>query len=58
MDEKIKHIPKRVIALKANVDCRTVCKFLSNEKILYSKEISIKKAIKEIINDEELYKIN
>lgn len=56
MKNKINEIPIRVIAQKSNVDSRTVSKFLSNEKVQYSKEISIRRAIKEILEEEQILK--
>lgn len=57
MKNKINDIPIRVIAKKANIDNRTVAKFLADEKVQYSKKISIQKAIKEILEEEKLSKV-
>lgn len=51
MQTQIFLLSKRQIAIRSNVDYRTVKKFLNNEKVLSVKEIKIKKAISEMINE-------
>ena len=51
MQTQISLLSKRQIAIRSNVDYRTVKKFLNNEKVLSVKEIKIKKAISEMINE-------
>lgn len=51
MQTQISLLSKRQIAIRSNVDYRTVKKFLNNEKILSVKEIKIKKAISEMMNE-------